>query len=553
MPGGAGSVGLVTIVPDMLLWYSTNNYYTNGPMTVGASAPNSTIWDAYDSVLGDSTFLIANVTYANTYPDGNANLCFALAVQPAAGGPPKLGYEIYADDGTPYLGVISNRKTGNPGRVAADKRYGAVNFLTGAACNAGDPAFTGPTSFQSDSRWNINPNYMNNSGRYDLEQVFSLNPATLVQTPALKAFDFSNGRYSSGPVTSEFGDVLALDNGNFAIVANDSSHTTIPNQGATVVIIGPDGSIVQDTFGVDPSVPGTGIWANCAAYRGGFCVRFAHALYFYDNAGNLRGSVDQSTSGIAFDTGRGDTTRLASDIRSHYVYLAGVAPYASSPVHAPVMLAIWDANTMQFVASATVSDTDPTLHGVNAVNVAVDALDRVIVAYDCMPTRAFSNYQVVARVMQFDGTKVTYLTRSFFPFVNYDPNGSLGLTTQTPGLAMTPRQICISCKGVVNSTNNPAAGPDTPANINLYTVIGHPAPVPPPRPQITVTRLGSNTVLSWSADAGLFTLQFTPMMSPAAWADVSPQPAIVPSLGNPYVYTMTVPIGTGDIYFRLAR
>lgn len=87
---------------------------------------------------------------------------------------------------------------------------------------------------------------------------------------------------------------------------------------------------------------------------------------------------------------------------------------------------------------------------------------------------------------------------------------------------MTTRQICIAAKGMINSANNPAGGPDTADMTALYTVIGHPAPVPPPRPQITLTRLGSNTVLSWSGDAGLFTLQSTPTLSPAAWANVSP-------------------------------
>jgi hypothetical protein len=316
---------------------------------------------------------------------------------------------------------------------------------------------------------------------------------------------------------------------------------------ATLVIIRPDGSIVKDTSPVDAEVDGVQIWSNLAAYRGGFCVRFNHTLYFFNNAGVLQGSVDQDTSGIPFDTGRGDQTRIASDIRSHYVYLAGAAPYSSQPTHAPVMLAIWDADTRQFVASATVSDTDPTVHGIDAVNLAVDALDRVCVAYDFTPGPAFKQYQTAARVMQFDGTNITYLTRSFFPFVNYDPSGSLGLATATPAVAMTTKYICISGKGTINSTNNPAGGPNTPANTTLYTVISHPAPVEV-RPTMTITRSGSNVIISWADSVGPgWTLQTSPTVQPASWSTV----ANVVHVGN--AYSSTNGLGPGNAYFRLVH
>lgn len=548
VPGGVASAGLSHIVPDMLLWYSTNNYYTNGPMTVGAAAPNAGIWDAYDSVVGDSTFLVANVTFANTYvyPGlgvGNDYLCFALALQPTAGGAPKLGYEFYADDGSPYLGNISSRKTGPPGRVAGDKRLGATNFLTAAQCNAGDPFYTA-NNFQSDLRWNINGNYVGD-GRYPVEQVFSLNPATLAQTPLIKAFDFTYGRTSGGPISTGFGDVLGLSDGNYAIIADDNTGNLYAGTTATIVIIRPDGSIVKDTFPVDPSsLDSQGIWANCAAYRGGFCVRWKNRLYFFDNAGNSRGMIADSSSGLPFGQNRGDRTRLASDIHSHYVYLAGCAPYAE-PAVTPVYLAIWDADTTNFVTSAIVSETDTNQHKIIAVNVAVDALDRVIVGYDVQPTTNFPVAQVAVRIMKFDGTNVTFLTPSFFPFVNHDEAGNLGITTVTPGLAMTTKQICISAKGTINSTNNPASGPDTPGNCNLYTVITHPAPVEL-RPTLTITRSGSDVILSWADPVGLgWTLQKTsPTLQPASWSTV----ANVVQVGSMYYSTNAI---GANAYFRL--
>jgi hypothetical protein len=553
--GGTDSVGLTNIVPDMLLWYSTNNYYTNGPITVGAAAPNSTIWDAYDSVVGDSTFLVANVTYANTYAGlgpGVDDESHALVFQPTVGGPPKLSREFCADNGTPYLGVISARKTGNPGRVAGDKRLGAVNYLTAAQCNAGDSFYSG-TAFQSNGRWANNANYVGD-GRYTVEQVSSLNPATLVQTPLVKVSDFVYGRTSSGSISTDFGDVLGLSDGNYAIIASDGTGQLYSGSTATIVIIRPDGSIVKDSFPVDPSYPSStqGIWANCAAYRGGFCVRWQATLYFFDNAGNPMGSIAQSSSGVPFGTDRGDQTRLASDIRSHYVYLAGAAPYADG-AHSPVYLAVWNADTTNFVTAAIVSDTDPSVHLVQAANVAVDALDRVIVGYNLKPSPAFPNYQVAVRVMKFDGTKITPLTRSFFPFVNHDENGSLGMNTVTPGLAMTTKQICISAKGVVNSTNNPAGGADTPpvtsssGGLNLYTVINHPAPVEL-RTTMMITRSGSNVIVSWADPAGLgLTLQKTsPTIQPASWSTV----AGVVQVGNTYYSTNAIGANT---YFRLVH
>jgi len=559
VPTNVTGAGLSYIVPDMLLWYHTNNYYTNGPIMVGQVAPNSSIWDAYDSMVGDSTFLIANVTYANSYPDGQANLSHGLVFQPTVGGPPKLSREFCADDGTVYPGPISARKTGNAGRIAGDRRLGAVSYLSAAQCNAGDPVYTytQPAAFQLDGRWATNANYVGD-GRYPIEQTFSLNPATLVQTPLVKASDFTYGRSSSwGPISEDFGDVLCLSDGNYAIITADGTGNVYAGTTATIVIIRPDGSVVKDTFIVDPlAAASQGIWANCAAYRGGFCVRWNATLYFFDNAGNPMGSIAQSSSGVAFGTDRGDQTRIASDICSHYVYLAGAAPYAGD-AHAPVYLAVWDAQTTNFVTAAVVSDTDPANHYIHAVNVAVDALDRVIVGYDLKPNPAFTNYtagypagyQVAVRIMKFDGTNITFLTPSFFPFVNHDETGNVPIKTVTPGLAMTTKQICISAKGIVNSTNNPAAEPDTPDNCNLYTVITHPAPVEL-RPNMTITRSGSNVVVSWTDPASLgWTLQKTsPTIQPASWSTAGVGSAV--QVGSTYYSTNAVGANT---YYRLVH
>jgi hypothetical protein len=584
---GAAEVGLTNIVPDMLLWYSTNNYYTNGPEILSAALPDSTIWEPYSCVLGDSTFLIANVTYANDYPqesgsppEGNDDLTFALALQPAVGGSPKLSWEFYADNGTAYNGPISARKTGPPGRVRADKRYGAVNFITAANCMAGNPVWTG-ASFQSNDRW-TNAAYSGGS-RAAVEQIFSLNPPTLAQTPQTLASDFSGEPPTMGQTT--FGDLVALDNGNFAIVTSDASGdlTGSANITATVAIVEPNGNVVTPAFQVDPTITASvDIWANCTSYRGGFCVRYNATLYFFNNAGVLQGTSPQSTSGINFNTGRGDNMRIASDIHSHYVYVAGANEVPGAAVastipttNSPIVVAIWDANTQQFITSADVSsDLAPQGMVVDRVDVAVDALDRLTVVWDCLPSPAFYAepinpasgnptgepcYQTVARVMAFDGKSISYLTPSFFPFVNHDTSGLLtaqGLATFEPIVAMTPRQILISCKGCVNSTNNPAAGPDTPLltssslGTDLYTIIPHPAPMAAPIPVMTattsITLSATNLVVSWNADDGLFTVQTTPQVksSGTVWTSVTAGNVAPP---------VSVPITSANKFVRLIR
>jgi hypothetical protein len=216
-------------------------------------------------------------------------------------------------------------------------------------------------------------------------------------------------------------------------------------------------------------------------------------------------------------------------------------------------LGIWDANTTNFVTATNItSDIDISSMKINAVNVAVDALDRITVAWDCEPNIAnFNNYQVVARVMKFDGTNISFLTPSFYPFVNYDPVGTnvaAGMHYQTPGVAMTTRQICISAKGQVD-TPYADAGFSNFGGIDFYTVLSHPAPVAPLRPQLTIQESGANAVVSWPYDLvnyGIWTLQSSPTLSPASWSTVGG----VTVSGNTAYSTNAL---SGKKFFRLTR
>jgi len=284
--------------------------------------------------------------------------------------------------------------------------------------------------------------------------------------------DLANAPVTQPQVSRTGGKPEALDNGNFVVVSDDRTGFLDPDGELTSFsIVTPAGEVVKSATLVDLN----DIWDNVAAYRGGFAIRVHNLLYFFDNAGNPTHTNDINlSSGLTFGTGREDGSRIGSDIRSYFVYLAGQTP--ESGKGDPVNVAIWDSRTGQFVTSATVTDTDPAVQSVGRVVVAVDALDRFCVAYGLRPNGGFLNEQTAARVMKFDGANVTYLTHSFFPFVNFDPDGSSGLTTVTPSVAMTTRQICIAAKGTINTTNNPAGGPNTAAETTLYTVISHPDP-----------------------------------------------------------------------------
>jgi len=111
---------------------------------------------------------------------------------------------------------------------------------------------------------------------------------------------------------------------------------------------------------------------------------------------------------------------------------------------------------------------------------------------------------------------------------------------------MTTRYICVAGKGLINSTNNLAGGPDSAPQTTVYTIISNPGYVPP---KLTATHSGGNMIISWAASGGDGTLQSTPTLQPTAWATVSPQPASVLVNGN--TYQKTVAIGAGNKFFRL--
>jgi hypothetical protein len=526
-PGSIEAEGLTRIVPDTPIVKHDQNALGN--------------WEPYASTLGTSTFLIEGNTFAD---DGTfSNQRFVVALQPAAGGPMKLAEGFYTDAGQPYKGQINlSRQNGNPGRVAGDMRPGAVNYMVGAEASP-----HGFPQFQSDNRWNLGFDRLSD-GRYGTVQIFRLDPATLTPTPLSKALDSANGRLTSGvapgnQITRFGGEIVCLDNGNFVSVVEDKSRTRAPDSDCVAAtIFAPDGSVVKDTFIVALG----DIWSNVAPFKGGFAVRArpedgtsgVRLIHFFDNAGNRLGTVDQATSGIAFDTGRGDGTRIFGHINSPYVFLAG------RPANTQIVkVAAFDSRTRQFVAAADVSEGAFT-GNFDRVNGAVDALNRLTVAWVSQPV-GYEKQQVAARVLAFDGTKFTPLTRSFFPFIN---NAKQGIRTYQMTVAMTTKQICVAAKGEINYENKPELGPNSPNEVNFYTVFSHPAPAddptPPvgggPAPALSISRTGNNVTIGWAPAGTGWTLESAPAIT-GPWTAVGTQ--------NP----TTVAIGAGNQFFRLKQ
>jgi hypothetical protein len=484
--------------------------------------------------MGNSVFLIEHNTYAAGTTDKQR---YGVTFQKVDGGTPVHGEAFFADNGTPFTGQINTyRQNGNPGRVAGDPRPGATHFMAGGEANPNEYA-----AFRSDDRWDTG---VVRNGRFGAVQAYTLDPGTLQQTPSCLALDAINGRLTSGdPNTDQIsrfgGDIVCLDNGNFLVVVEDRSKLHNPDTCATAAIIAPDGSVVVDSF-----VIGAGsIWSNVAAHRGGFCVRLSGILKFYDNNGNFRGEVDQAEAYPAsfipfvFDAGRGDAVRIASHINSDYVFLAGNGMQTDVPA---IWVAAFDAVNLTFAGLRNVSElmeyeggTDEeslSYASLDRANLAVDALNRVAVAYEVLPfVTEWKMWSVAMRVLEFhpeDGT-FSYLTPSFMTFQNALPSELHAREISCPAVAMTTKEICVAAKGGVNVNGHPEEGPNSAGETNFYTVFTHPDPQEDPTPPaqgLTVEWAGISTdgnqvTVSWQAE-GSGTVVIQSSSSPdGPWAE----------------------------------
>ena len=556
VPGSLEGQGMTRLVPDTVL-----------PVKPDGTLPSSDAlgnWEPYASVLGTSTFLIEGNTFALS-PDGSVDIGdqrFVVAFQPAAGGTMKLGAGLFSDDGQPFQTQINtSREHGNTGRVAGDNRPAPPTSLLAPKrrCTATRIPSTPtvaliPPANRSTLSWRVwvSARARPNSSR--------LNPTNLVQTMRSLAQDSAYGRCcvnttpdhaDSGQISRFGGELACLDNGNFVSVVEDRSGIFNPNAGVpnisdyyavVATIFAPNGSIVKEAF----KVADGDIWSNVAAYRGGFAVRCRPTdqtntrwIYFFDNAGNLIGHVDQAVTGKACDTGRGDGTRIAGHINSPYVFLVGSV---GSPTHL-VPLSVFDSRDSSFVTSFDVTEVGFEATA-DRVGLAVDALNRVVISWTSQPT-GYLQSQVAARVLALnESTKaLAPLTHSFWAFINTCGTNNIHSLQMNP--AMTTKQILIAAKGEINLQNHPQNDVNSPKEVNFYTVFTHPAPQDDPtsplgaEPILSVSLSGTTLTISWPTSFTGFTLESKNALTDPSWTTVG--------TANPAVIT----IGTGNKFFRL--
>lgn len=524
-PGSIESVGLTRIVADT-------------PVIVPAADALGN-WEPFASVVGTTTFVIEGNTFAD---QSTTEQRYVVAVQPAAGGAMKQVEGFYNDAGAPFKGPINlSRQNGNPGRVAGDPRPGAVHYIVG-----GEASPHAVDGFNADGRFTGGFDRLGD-GRYGTVQTFKVDPATLAVTPMSKAQDSANGRRTTGAAPgnqiSRFGgDVVALSDGNFLSVVEDRSNQLRPDGNcAAATIFAPDGKVVKETF----KVADGDIWANVAAFKGGFAVRVGGKLYFFNNAGEQQGEpVAQTTSGENFDGGRGDGTRMGGHINQPWVFLIGRVVNSTA-----VRVAIWDGRTRALAALADVSEGGFRADADRAV-VAVDGLGRFVAAWVSKPD-GYEQQQVAARVFQMDeATKtVTPLTASFLPFVNTAPVG--GIRSVGMSVALTTKQIVVAAKGEINLQNRPDQGANSTREINFYTVISHPQPKDDPTPAVgggdVAPRIAVKVVngqLSITSEPQPLPAGFVFEVAPSVSGPWTPQPGATTPI--------TLPIGTEAARFLRA-
>jgi hypothetical protein len=352
--------------------------------------------------------------------------------------------------------------TFHPPRIAGDKRGCGAKYLLGSECTLwGMYAFPG---FES-------------GFAYDA-------PAALVQLLTYSAtgpvplgglLDPTYGRLTSGSQNGERiafgGEIRCLSNGNFAVVIEDRTGNTIPVDRAALATIvdAQDGSptigeVIIGPFNANQGVNSTasaGIWSNMAAYDGGFAIR-PHTgtedasgyltIGFWDNQANPQGTwptiVRTDPNSPLAPTGgfttsisilSGTETRIDSDIRSDFIYMAGRGVDTSGDPDGGVYVTKIDAKTK------TTADEVYVTEGQNVapqrVTVCSDKYDNVFVCWS--DTSNTGNLQIAGRLYD---SNLDPLTDAFLVFEHSElgPESANSFSVRHPSCSMVDGRILIT-------------------------------------------------------------------------------------------------------------
>lgn len=424
-----------------------------------AGVDNAGNWEPYTSIFGDGTIAVCANTFADGTTSDSMNLKVAF-VNPITG-EIKDYWAFYTDAKTPYTGNLNEvRKDGNPGRVAADRRAGGVRYAVAMESTPYNYA-----EFNTDKRWNKKFNY---DDRLMAIQIFEKTangpkPISNVIDPVYGGGDIAGDQ---GAQQIRVGDVTFLSNGNVLTIVEDRAMGIFPDGKAAMATIfnGETGAVIKKPWNVAGDEATHESWSNAVAFKGGFAVKTNAIVNVYDNDGNLKYYMNQADWTTVKDMGRGDGSRLASNINSNYVYFAGLSETADvvltrfDAVGTTASGLITDIAVLKGLKEIIVNEDQSTLAEpmkFDRTNTAVDENDNVCVTYSAKNTEASALDNVVARVFKSD---MTPGTPSFYAFKYHDTIDATEekYRSHEPAVSMDNNSIVIAADGITWDEKNKA-------------------------------------------------------------------------------------------------
>ena len=480
---------------------------TSDRITFADSEHNQSNWQPRTTVLGNETLALAANGWNlpgdwEGYPERTLVAFFSEdgAVTEEDG--------FFNDDGTPWYGNQDIGSSDNPPCVAGDKSDKGVKYLLGNDCTP----WAYPAQFPTFGTHGFS--YWTTSAVVQLIEETQLGPQ-----PLAKLMDPLFGKETSGGQAGNptlfGGEIRCLSNGNFAVVIEDQTGNTIPVDRASLATIvdAQDGSstigeVIIGPFnanqGANPSA-GTGIWSNMAAFDGGFAIR-PHTgtedasgyltIGFWDNEANPQGTwptiirtdpnsplapANGLTTSISILSGT--ETRIDSDIRSDFIYMAGRGVDTSGDPDGGVYITKINAKTR------TTADEVYVTEGLSVapqrVTVCSDKYDNVFVCWS--DTSNTGNLQIAGRLYD---SNLDPLTDAFLLFEHSElgPESPRGFSVKHPSCSMVGSRILVT--GAVDVSSLDYFRNDALAVVLSFAELLPPTPTPtstePPEPTATM-------------------------------------------------------------------
>lgn len=422
-----------------------------------ASVAMGQYWEPFTDIFGDGVATLI----AGAYPDGqetgfNSKVAFFYP-----NGTIEEYWAFYADNGQPYTGPFNEaRAAGNPPRIAADRTPGGTRYITGQESTP----FLYP-QFDTDGRWDQEFFYVGN--QIAAVQLFNRTPNG--PQPITHVIDPVYGRGDIDGVQNNQmrfgGDVRFLSNGNALVVVEDRNGYVAPGTASIASIFdGETGELIVEPFNASGDGSSRAIWSNVVAFNGGFAVRTEGGiLSIFNNDGELQHVVDQEEWTNVVDRGRGDGTRITSNIELDHIYILGKDPVGD------MVVSTINAITAEAGEEVVVNELELWDFGTfDRGDVAVDNNGNVCVTYEF--TNPPANRQMVARILD---NNLEPVTSTFFVFENFERGGDaiLGFESKESNVSMDNQRIIIATNGV---TMDPSTGALTPPEHTFAIVFRNP-------------------------------------------------------------------------------